>query len=195
MKIINTGALLLAAAFTFGACNTKTHTDDSKKSAEESNDDKFESSMEDDAEFAVAAADGGMLEVQLGQLAQANGTSDDVKRLGRMMVDDHSKANEELQNLAKRKNITIPVRLSDKNQRKYDDFAKKTGKDFDEAYAEFMVKDHKEDIDKFKKEADKGKDPDLKAWAANKVPTLEHHLQVAETTEKSVKDKPNRSSL
>jgi putative membrane protein len=194
MKIHNAAAWLLAASLSLSACNTKTN-DDSKESAELSNNAKFDSSLETDTEFAVAAADGGMLEVQLGQLAQTNALSAEIKTLGRMMVDDHSKANEELRNLAIRKNISIPVRLSEKNQKKYDDLAKKTGKEFDEAYSEFMVKDHKEDIDKFRKEAEKGKDPDLQAWASNKIATLEHHLQVAEATERAVKDKENRTSL
>jgi putative membrane protein len=183
--IISCGSLI--------SCSPK--GDDSKKDAEKSNDMKFESDLEKDTDFAVEATDGGMLEVQLGQLAQTNGSNPEIKSFGKMMVDDHSKANEELKNLATKKNISIPVRLSDKNQDKYNDFLKKTGKDFDEAYAEFMVKDHKEDIDNFKKEADKGNDPDIKAWASNKVPTLEHHLDMAEQAERVVKGKENRTSL
>jgi putative membrane protein len=184
--------LCLTLSSTLISCSPK--GDDSKKDAEESNKAKFESNLENDTEFAVAAADGGMLEVQLGQLAQSNGSNPEIKSLGKMMVDDHSKANEELRNLATRKNISVPSQLSEKNQEKYNDFLEKTGKDFDEAYAEFMVKDHKEDLDKFKKEAEKGNDPDLKAWASNKVPTLEHHLEMAEQAERVVKGKENRTS-
>lgn len=168
------------------ACSPKSDSD-STALAEDQNEKKFEDSkVEDDTEFAVAAADGGMLEVQLGKLAQTNSTMANVKAFGQMMVDAHSQANEELITLAAQKNITLPTVLSDKNQRKYDDLAAKTGKDFDDAYTDFMVKDHQDDIDMFKKEADKGNDPDLKSWAAGKVSTLEHHLEMAKQADAAV---------
>ena len=111
-----------------------------------------------------------MMEVKLGQLAQTNGVAADIKDLGKMMETDHSKANEELKVLAAKKNITLPATLSDKCQKKYDDMAAKKGSEFDKAYASCMVDDHKKDIDKFQKEADNGKDDDLKAWANGKLP-------------------------
>jgi len=185
--IIN--SCLVAVFFAVASCNTRTDRDDSKDIAEESNEAKFDSYNEQDTDFAVEAADGGLLEVQLGMLAQHNSLTPEVKQLGQMMVDDHTKANDELRNLATKKDISIPLRMSDENQKKYDDMAAKTGNDFDEAYTDFMVKDHKEDIDNFKKEFDKGKDDDLRTWASNKVPTLEHHLAQAEQTERIVKDK------
>lgn len=161
---------------------------DSKKMAKEENEQKFDNTnMEDDTKFAVAAADGGMLEVQLGQLAQANGSAPQVKQLGQMMVDDHSKANDELKQAAAQKNISLPATLSEKSQKTYDDLSKKTGADFDKAYASLMVDDHKEDINLFQKEADNGKDADLKTWAAGKIPTLQHHLEMAQAANDAVK--------
>jgi putative membrane protein len=137
-------------------------------------------------EFAVAAAEGGMMEVRLGQLAATNATSPKVKELGRMMVADHTRANDELKSLAAKKNITLPADLSNDKQKAYEELAAKKGKDFDEAYAEFMVADHKEDIELFQHQADDGKDADLKAWAAGKVSVLKHHLQMAQTTKDAV---------
>lgn len=192
MKIIKTHfvVMVLSIMVILVGCNPKNNSD-STELAEDQNERKFEDSkIEEDTEFAVAAADGGMLEVQLGKLAQTNSTMANVKAFGQMMVDAHSKANEELKTLAAQKNITLPTTLSDKNQKRYNDLAAKTGKDFDDAYTEFMVKDHKDDIDKFKREADKGKDADLKSWAAGKVATLEHHLEMAKQAEAAV-DKLN----
>jgi putative membrane protein len=178
-------AFLLCGGLVLASCSNK--STDSEEIAEEQNDAKFDDrDQKQDAEFAVSAADGGMLEVQLGKLAQSNGASEEVKRLGEMMVTDHSKANDELAALAAQKNITLPTALSESSQKKYNDLAEKTGKDFDEAYADFMVKDHKDDIDEFKKQAENGNDAELKAWAAGKVPTLEHHLQFAERTKAAV---------
>lgn len=188
MKKIKTLSVLFAACFfALVSCGTKNNQEDSKEVAEEQNEQKFEdSNIEDDTEFAVAAADGGMLEVQLAQLALTKATSPKVKEFAQSMVDDHSKANEELKGLAQTKNITLPSALSEEKQKDYNDLAEKSGADFDKAYSDYMVKDHKDDVDKFKKAAENAKDADIKMWAANKVPVLEHHLSMAESMEDAV---------
>ena len=140
-----------------------------------------------DYEYAVKAADGGMLEVQLGKLAQTKATSPKVLEFAKMMVTDHSKANAELMAIAGTKMITLPAILSNTHQKDYDDMAKLDKKDFDKAYTDYMVKDHKEDIEAFKKEAQDGKDAELKAFAAKHVPILEHHLQMAQQANDAVK--------
>jgi putative membrane protein len=142
--------------------------------------------MKPDAEFAVAAADGGMLEVALGKLAEKKGVSQTVKKLGAQMVADHSKANMELKTLAAEKHIVLPDNMSEKCQKKVSDLDEKKGRDFDKAYADLMVSDHKEDIDEFKKESEKGNDAQVSAWAKNKVPVLEHHLMMAEDAQKKL---------
>jgi putative membrane protein len=161
---------------------------DSKKAATEDNKEKFDSTnLQDDARFAVAAADGGMMEVELGKLALANGSSKIVKEFAQTMIDGHSKAGEELKALAAAKNITLPGSLSSKHQDDYNGLAKKKGADFDKAYASYMVDDHKEDIDEFSKEAEKGNDPELKNWAAGKVPVLQHHLMMAQAADSTAR--------
>ena len=172
---------------------TVSDSSDSKKVAEERNDKKFDNStIEDDSKFAVKAADGGMMEVELSKLALTKSTSPEVKKLAKMMVDDHTAANNELKKLAGTKNISVPAAISTDRQEKLTDFMKKTGNDFDKDYTSYMVSDHKDDVDLFKKQAEKGKDAELKAWAAGKVATLEHHLQMAQTTEDLVKNKKNK---
>ena len=142
--------------------------------------------LKPDADFAVAAADGGMLEVALGKLAEKKGMSQSVKKLGAQMVADHSKANMELKALAADKHIAIPDNMSEKCQKQVSDLDEKKGRDFDKAYADLMVKDHKDDIDEFKKESEKGNDAQVSAWAKNKIPVLEHHLMMAEDTQKQL---------
>lgn len=179
--------LLLATVFAFAACENKNRNEDSKKIAEEQNEAKFEDTdIENDTEFAVAVADAGMLEVQLSKLALERATTPAVKQFAQTMVDEHTAANNELTSLARQKNISLPATLSDKSQKKYNDLLTKSGKDFEDAYTDCMVKDHKDAVDKFKKQAEKGEDADLKSWAAGKVATLEHHLEMAKTTEKTV---------
>ncbi len=187
MKKVTLIAMMVGSAVMFTACSSN-KSEDSKEVAEEQNDEKLDDTLiEDDSKFAVAAADGGMLEVKLGELAATNGSSAAVKDFGKTMVADHSKASEELKALAQQKNISLPMVLSDEKQKDFDDLAKKSGNDFDKAYASYMVDDHEEDIKAFEKAAENCKDADLKSWAGGKVPTLQHHLEMAKAMKDATK--------
>lgn len=165
--------------------NTAT-VDSAKKADTIASQNNHTADLKPDAEFATAAADGGMLEVELGKLAVEKGVNPSIKKLGAMMVKDHSKANDELKATAAAKSIALPSGLSDKCQKKLGELNGKTGPDFDKAYADLMVSDHKDDIDLFNKEADKGMDKELAAWAKGKVPILQHHLKMSEDAKKAV---------
>jgi putative membrane protein len=141
----------------------------------------------DDATFAVNAANAGMTEVQLGQIAQQKGTTKDVRDYGAMMEKDHKAAGEKLQALAAQKNITLPSAVSNDMQKNIDDLQKKAGKDFDKAYINMMVDDHKKVISEFEDESKKGSDPDVRAFADSILHTLRHHLQEAEKCKKMEK--------
>jgi putative membrane protein len=132
-----------------------------------------------DKKFAMEAADGGLMEVQLGQKAQSNAQSPDIKKFGERMVADHSKANDELKALAQQKGITLPTEMSGKHKKMMDKLSGTTGANFDRLYMEMMVKDHMKDVAEFRKATKKVKDQDLNAWATKTLPTLESHLQQA----------------
>ena len=140
-----------------------------------------------DAKFATAAADGGMAEVMLGKLAKEKATNLQLKEFGAMMVTDHSKANDELTALAKSKNIALPLVVSADKQKAYDDLNKKTGADFDKAYTSMMIDGHKSTAKLMKDEADNGKDPDMKAFAAKTLPIVNMHLDKITAIDKSMK--------
>jgi len=140
-----------------------------------------------DKKFVDCALHDGMMEVKLGELAQSNASSAEVKNLGKHMIDDHTKAGNELKAMAERKRLPVPSALTEKQQKAYDKLAQKKGTDFDKAYSHCMVKDHKKAICKFKKEAKKGDDSELKTWADKIVPTLEHHKHMSEQTCKDVR--------
>jgi len=146
-----------------------------------------------DKAFAEKAAIGGMAEVQMGKMAQQKGSSDQVKQFGGRMVDDHSKANDELKQIASAKGIALPTDLDAKHKSKMDKMEKLSGAQFDRAYMDDMVADHKEDVAEFKKEASSGKDSDLKAFAAKTLPTLEDHLKMAQSTDAAVKGSKSAS--
>jgi putative membrane protein len=132
-----------------------------------------------DKQFAREAAAGGLAEVKLGQLAVDKGNSDVVKTFGQKMVDDHSKANSELQALATKSNISLPTTASPADRATYDRLSKLSGGAFDRAYARDMVQDHIHDVGAFKQEANYGKDPAIKAFASATLPTLVDHLKMA----------------
>lgn len=133
---------------------------------------------ESDREFMTKAAVGGMAEVELGRLASQKGVSNDVKTFGKHMVDDHSKANDELKQLASQKSVTLPTDLDAKHKETVDRLSKLNGAAFDNAYVSEMVRDHTEDVSEFEKQANQGQNSDVKGWAAKTLPTLRSHLQM-----------------
>jgi putative membrane protein len=134
-----------------------------------------------DRDFLMDAAMGGLMEVELGRVAAQQGTSEAVKQFGQRMVDDHSKANQELMTLATSKGITLPTTLDDKHREHVTKLSAMTGADFDRAYSKMMLSDHNKDVSEFEKESSKGADADLKAFASKTLPTLKEHQQMART--------------
>jgi len=144
--------------------------------------------MTADSTFATKAAEGGLAEVQLGNLAKEHASSQEVKNFAQQMIDDHTKANDELKKTASSKSISLPTSMNSKDQAIYDRLAKLNGAAFDKAYMRDMVSDHRADVAEFQREADHGTDSDLKAFAAKTLHTLQEHLKKAETTETAVKN-------
>src|SRR4030095_15116416 len=141
----------------------------------------------DESTFVKEAAEGGMMEVQLGKLAQEKAGDEKAKQFGKKMDQDHSKVNDELKKIAADKGVQLSTDLDKKHKAKVDKLTKLSGADFDKQYMDAMVSDHKEDIKKFQRIADKGKDADLKQFASQTLPTLKEHLQLAESTAPQVK--------
>jgi putative membrane protein len=139
-----------------------------------------------DKRFVKAAAQGGMAEVELGRLAVEKAASDDVKKFGQRMIDDHSRANDQLKQVAAQQGITLPTTLDAKDEATKERLSKLSGDQFDKAYMRDMVRDHKKDIADFKSESSTGRDSAVKNFASDTLPTLESHLKEAETIEPKV---------
>ena len=129
--------------------------------------------------FLNEAARGGMMEVELGRVATQNESNDRVKEFGQRMVDDHSKANDDLKGLASRENVTLPTAVSKDEQKQIDRLSKLHGAAFDKAYMQAMLQDHEKDVAKFRQESKTASDPDVKDFASRTLPTLEEHLRMA----------------
>jgi putative membrane protein len=133
-----------------------------------------------DRKFLNEAADGGMAEVELGKLALQKAADAGVKKFGQQMVDDHSKANDELRQLAAGKGVDLPRAPSAKNRDLKRRLADLRGTSFDKAYMIDMVADHKEDVAAFQRESNWARDPQVKSFATQTLPTLRDHLKHAQ---------------
>jgi putative membrane protein len=132
-----------------------------------------------DMRFAREAAIGGMTEVELGKLAVQKGSSDRVKQFGQRIVNDHTKAGDDLKGIAAKDDFSLPSDLDADHKATVDRLSKMSGTEFDRAFINDMVKDHETDIAEFEKEVKSGTNPDLKSWASNTLPTLRDHLRRA----------------
>jgi putative membrane protein len=139
-----------------------------------------------DQTFVMEAAMAGMAEVEHGKLASQKATNPKVKAFGQQMVTDHTKAGDELKTIASAKQITPPTSMGPKHQATHDKLMKLSGAEFDRAYMTDMVADHQKAVADFTAEANSGADPQVKAFAAKTLPTIQGHLKMAQELQKEV---------
>ncbi len=156
-RIIILSVLAMFAAFGLIACNSEATNSSS---------------------FTTKAAQGGMSEVQLGNLALAKAQSADVKEFAQQMVTDHTKANNDLKAVADKKSVALPTDTNGEQKSTLEKLSKLNGAEFDKEYVKVMVEDHETDVKEFKAQADSGTDADVKAFAAKTLPTLQSHLDM-----------------
>jgi putative membrane protein len=195
MKKLSYLFMIALAAYTFQGCHNTPK--DEKENADSLNKSKDTSSNaavtggisvnNDDAKFATNAANGGLAEVALGNLARQKSANEKIRNFGAMMVKDHSAANAELSAIAKTKNVTLPATVSADDQKKIDALAKKSVKDFDKAYVDAMIDGHKNALKLFQDEAKNGTDADLKAFASKTVAVVQAHLEAISEIQASMK--------
>jgi putative membrane protein len=133
-----------------------------------------------DKAFVRQALQGGMAEVQLGQLALQKSSNPDVKQFAQKMVDDHTKLGDEMKQVAQQMNVKAPDSLSGKDKSTISKLNALNGDEFDKAYIKDMVKDHKQDAKEFKQEAQNASNPALKQVATQGAQVIDQHLQMIE---------------
>ena len=135
-----------------------------------------------DAKFMQEAAADGLAEVELGKLAQQKAVHAEVQQFAARMVEDHTNANAELKTIASQNGVELPTAPDRRHAKLMEKLDKMVGGDFDREYMEHMVRDHKHDVKEFRREAKRKDDGPVKTFAANTLPTLEEHLEMAEKT-------------
>ncbi|MBO9640841.1 DUF4142 domain-containing protein [Siphonobacter aquaeclarae] len=194
MKKVSMLLLIAASALAFQACNERTKSEkENAEQAEAATDaaseanDTLATVDQNDADFAMKASAGGLLEVELGKLAQQKSASAKVKEFGAMMEKDHTQANDKLKAIADAKSIILPGRLDESGQKHFDELSKLSGKEFDKKYINLMVDDHEEDLKLFNKAAQDAKDPDLKNFATDVSGKVQEHLNHVKQLKSSLK--------
>ncbi|TCO11096.1 DUF4142 domain-containing protein [Natronoflexus pectinivorans] len=170
-------ATLVIAALLITSCGNRQSSQDSKDVAEDRNEERFDDRKQvNDAQLLVDAAEFNLMQIQLGQLAQQKGSTSNVKELGKMMEEAHTKLQRDLTAFAGRKSMTIPTTPTENVRDTYKDLNEKSGNDFDKAYGDIMVNKHEDAIKKFEKATTDRNDTDIVNWAIAMLPGLRSHL-------------------
>ncbi|MEO8533909.1 MAG: DUF4142 domain-containing protein [Flavobacterium sp.] len=183
-KLLLAGKVILGAGLIIiflNSCKNEPKQEDPKEVAEDTNEAKFDSieDKKDDSEFLVDIAEVNLAEIEIGKLAQTKSTNTEVKKFGKMLVDEHTKSASEVSALAKAKNFTLPTSLTEEGQEEYNKLNEKSGVDFDKKFADMMIDGHEKAIDKLRKASEDAKDDDVKLWASNSIAGLTAHLEHA----------------
>lgn len=187
---------IIGAAIVLASCNGNSSSKDSVEKADSANTQKMDSSQaaqpaiktdEASTNFLVKAANGGMAEVKLAELAKEKSANNSIKDFASMMITDHGAANDKVKALAAERNVTIPGQPDNEEQKKYDDLNKKTGADFDKAYVDAMVKGHSSTLDMFQNAKDKVGDSSVKTFIGSTIPVIQHHLETIKGIKKAMK--------
>jgi putative membrane protein len=134
------------------------------------------------------------MEIQMGMMAKEKTQSDQVRTYADRLVKDHQDADNQVQELAKKNGYSLmspdqsgmmEEHKAKKAQSNMADLSKKTGSEFDKAFAKEMVDDHKKDISKLEKAEKDLKQADVRDLVSKILPTLQQHLQMAEQIEKA----------
>lgn len=133
-----------------------------------------------DKDFVKRAADRRATEIELGKLAQEKGSNDAVKQFGKRVVEDGSRTDQSLAAAAARVNVEVPSELPRSGKKTVDKLAKLSGPEFDRAFAKTMVSNQKDDVTSYSEEAQSGRVPEVKEFAAKSLPIVQEHRKMAE---------------
>jgi len=137
--------------------------------------------------FMTEAAKGGMAEVELSKMAAPKLKDAALKQFAQQMIADHTRANNELKELAAKKKVTLPTELDAEHKATAADMNSMSGADFDKDYVNAMVADHEKAVALFQNQASNGTDADAKAFAAKTLPTLQKHLEMIKAMQSKMK--------
>lgn len=187
LKKITLYSAVLSLVFTMGACTS--HQPDEKETAEKENAEKFSGKEEKAADHLVDAYSGNLYEVKVSENAALNAVDPEVKKIANMMVDAHTKMNADVSSLASQKNVTLPTDLTEDQRKCIEKITEKTGLDYDKEYISDLKEKHEKTLHMLQKVSDKCDDPEIKAWATNSIPEVQHHLDMVNAIHENLKNR------
>jgi putative membrane protein len=138
-----------------------------------------------DQKIVMHLAQANMAEIEEARLAQSKSQNDQVKNFAKQMIDDHTKALDEVKALAANRGVTLPTDLDKTHKAKADKLGNLSGDAFDRAYLKDAgVADHKKAQSMLRQAQGKARDPDVKALVARILPTVEQHLNSVQQLQK-----------
>ncbi|QEH41517.1 DUF4142 domain-containing protein [Chitinophaga sp. XS-30] len=197
---MKTSAILLSFAIAgmMAACNNNAGNNNqdsipagdtgmTRSDAQDINRDALSNDLKDDAKNITKAAEDGLYEVKITSSGKTKATSAGVKKLAEHMQKSHEKLNQQLAELATKKNVTIPTALNESKERDIANIMEKTGNDFDKAFVDELVDKHEKAIDLFEKTAEHAQDPEVRDWFSKTLPELRSHLEMAKAEKEKLK--------
>lgn len=176
-------ALLSIVLAGFVSCNS---SDESKKQAEDANEEKFDKAAEKDAQFVVDQVAGNYAEVKLAQLAQQKSTNPEIKSVAAMLESDHTAVLNDLKSFATKKNISIPAEETQDAKDKIQKLNEEQASAFDKKWCDELMDKHMKGIKAYEDASNNLEDPELKSWAANLVPKLKMHHEKLDSCHKKL---------
>jgi len=173
---------LLCVSVLFNACGNRKHEKEMDSLVHPTTENKTrfaDSSFYDESDFAVAAAETHLMQINAGSLCKTNASLDTIIKFGRTLVGNHTLIHDQLEGWAKSKNVKLPDALTPDNKQKYDDLSKMKLREFENKFTDLIIHDQEQLLDNYRKETERGNDTLLKAWAREKIRTMETDLQTA----------------
>lgn len=172
--------LLFCSSVLLYSCSDSTQSEDEgKKTAEEQNDDKFNTKdSEKDAQFVVDVISGNYYEINLASYAGMHSSSADVKSMAKQMVDEHTSMMNQLKSIAASKTISVPMDDSTEVKNAIDDLHDAKPENFDKAWADKMLEKHTASISKLEEGLKDVRDSEIKAWIEGALPTVRKHYDM-----------------
>jgi putative membrane protein len=136
------------------------------------------------ADFVKEAVISDMFEIQSSQIAQQRGNASE-KSFAATMIRDHQKTTDELISMVASGDLKaeLPTRLDASHQSEIDKLKPLSGADFSSRYDMDQLSGHKDAVSLFERYSASGDDAKLKDWAGKTLPTLRHHLDMAQELE------------
>jgi putative membrane protein len=185
--------ILLGASMMYYSCETRPGRDDAVTRAKDINQERFEDTegaadLSDEATTLVDIASSNMLKMRLSERALERASSREVQQYAERVAQEQRRINQELQELAAEKNITLPLDVSEDHRDSMNDVLEQTGMDFDQEYINLMTDEANNKMDDLEDLAENSEDEQIRNWAARTIPTVRQHQEIGERIKDQIDD-------